>query len=97
MEINDPKLTVEGVMVYLQEHFGWDVMMLGSGKVNLFSAFSNDRKKMAERKAMVVRQALENVTGKVIPDSQKYIVLEVMVTDAGSGEDFDVPHIRFRV
>jgi ubiquitin-activating enzyme E1 len=60
----------------LEEEFNLDVSMLSSGVSILFSTYGN-KKKMAERKLMKLKDIVESVTKATIPSVQKYLIFEV--------------------
>jgi ubiquitin-activating enzyme E1 len=65
LDINNPSLTVDGLIDYMSEEYQVDVSMLSSGVTILYSDFM-DRKKQAERKTMTLKKLVETVTKKVI-------------------------------
>jgi hypothetical protein len=65
LDINNPSLTVDGLIDYMSEEYQLDVSMLSSGVTILYSDFM-DRKKQAERKTMTLKKLVETVTKKVI-------------------------------
>jgi len=80
----------------LEETYGLELSMLSSGVTILFSDFM-DRKKMAARKVMTLKELVETVTKKQIPDAQKYLILELIVNDIDSGDEVEIPYLRFKL
>jgi ubiquitin-activating enzyme E1 len=46
---------------------------------------------------MKMKELVESVCKKVIPATQKYIVFELMVENRDSGEEVDLPYVRFQL
>ncbi len=46
---------------------------------------------------MTLRKLVETVTKKEIPASQKFLVFEIIVNDPDSGNEVEVPYVRFRL
>jgi ubiquitin-activating enzyme E1 len=61
---DQPNMTVTELIDYLNDEYGLELSMLSSGVTILFSDFM-DRKKMAERKKMTLKQLYESVSKKV--------------------------------
>lgn len=95
IEIDDPTMTLSGLIDYLEEDKGLELSMLSSGVSILFSDFM-DRKKVAERKNMTLKAITEHVVKKTIHESQKFIIFEIIVNDVDSGDEVEVPCLRVR-
>lgn len=95
-DINNKDMTLDDFIEFLEENFSLELSMLSSGVTILFSDFM-DKKKLIERKALKMDQLIELVTKKKINPNQKFLVLEIIVNDADSGDDKEVPYVRFRL
>lgn len=96
IDVLEPNLTVEGLIVWLKEKYGLELSMLSSGVTILFSDFM-DRKKMAERRVMTLPKLVETVGKKEIPSNQKYLIFELIVNDVETGEEVEVPYLRYKI
>lgn len=94
VDIKDPAMTIDGLIEHLEETYGVELSMLSTGVTILYSDFM-DRKKMKERKTMPLRQVVELVTKKEIPAAQKYLIFEIIVNDCESGDEVEIPYLRF--
>lgn len=94
MDLQGPNVTVERLKEWLNEEYGLEMSMLCAGVTVLFSEFF-DVKKRKERTNMTLEDLVKNVMKKEIPSNQKYIIFQVMVTDAETYEDVDVPYLRY--
>ena len=91
--VDTPDITLNGLIRYLDEEYGLSLNMLSSGVSILYSDFMN-KKKMAERMDMSVKQVYESVTKTTLPSSTKYLVLEVIANDLETDEEVDLPYLR---
>jgi ubiquitin-activating enzyme E1 len=96
VDVTDPDMTIDGLIAYLDEAYGVELSMLSTGVTILYSDFM-DRKKMKERKTMPLRAVVELVTKKPIPAAQKYLIFEIIVTDSESGDEVEIPYLRFKL
>lgn len=94
IDVKGPGLTVQGLMDWLEEEYGLELSMLSSGVTILFSVYM-DPKKRNERSKMSLDTLVQTVTKKSIPIEQKYIILELMVSDVETSEDVEVPYLRY--
>lgn len=46
---------------------------------------------------MSLRKLVETVTKKEIPPMQKFLVFEIIVNDPDTGDEVEVPYVRFRL
>lgn len=95
-EPNTPTLTVDGLIDLLMERYGVELSMLSTGVTIIYSDFMN-RVKMKERKAMTLREVVESVSKKTIPSSQRYCIFEIMVNDLETGDEVELPYLRYRL
>jgi len=96
IDINQPTMTITQLMTFVEESYGTELTMLSAGVSILYSAFGN-KKKNAERKDMTLKAVFESITKKIVPDTQKYMVFEVILSDIDSGDEIDVPYVRFQL
>eukprot|EP01039_Chlorochromonas_danica_P005873 gene5873-6468_t len=90
------ELTVSQLMDFLSDSYGLELCMLSSGVTILFSDFM-DRKKTAERKNMNLKTLFETVTKKQVHPGQRYLIFELIVNDLDSGDEVEVPYLRYRL
>lgn len=95
IDINDPNITLNGLMELLENEYKLVLTMLSNGVSILYSDFMQ-RKKVAERKDMKVSEIVEQVTKKPLNKNKKYLVLELIVTDEDD-EEIEIPYVRFRL
>jgi len=94
IDINKPTLTLTQLLQYLEDEYGLEISMFSSGVTIIYSSFMN-KKKMDERKNMTLKQVVESITKKEIPSSQKYLIFEMIASDAESGDELELPYVRF--
>jgi ubiquitin-activating enzyme E1 len=46
---------------------------------------------------MTLKEVVQSVTKKAIPEQQKYIILELIVNDSESQEEVEIPYLRFKL
>lgn len=46
---------------------------------------------------MQLKDAVMTVAKKSIPDKQKYMILELIVNDVDSGDEVEIPYVRFKL
>ena len=96
IDISEPSMTLAQLIAHLAGEYGVELSMLSSGVTILFSDFM-DRKKSQERQSMTLRQIVETVTKRSIPPSQRFMTLEVICQDPESGDEVEMPVLRFRL
>lgn len=96
IDIQDPSITLAGLIAHLDTTYHVQLSMLSSGVTILFSDFMN-KKKMQERMNMSVKSIVESIAKKDILPAQKYIILEIVVTDPESDEEVELPYLRLRL
>jgi len=69
--------------------------MLSQGVSILFSFFAN-KKKVEERMAMPMSKIVTSITNKELPPNQLFLVLEVMANDLDTGDEVELPYVKFR-
>ncbi len=91
-----PDITLNELITHCNQEYGADVAMLSAGVSILYSSFSNP-KKAAERRVMPLRHVYEQVTKRCLPSQQKYLILELILNDADSGDEMEVPYVRLHL
>ena len=46
---------------------------------------------------MTLKEIAESVTKKEIPSTQKYLIFELIVTDAETDDEIDIPYVRLKL
>lgn len=96
VDVSKPTMTLKELIVWLEENYNVTLSMLSSGVTMLFSDFMN-RQKKEERLKMSIPAVVETVTKTPIAPGQKYLILELLVEDTESGEEVEVPYLRFKL
>jgi len=96
IDITDPNMTLNGLCAHLLKTFGVKLTMLSSGVSILYSEYMN-KARMMERQTMTIKQIVESVTKKTIPDAQKFLILEYITADPETDEEVSLPYMRFRL
>lgn len=96
LDAHGPGMTVQGLIDWLDETHGLELSMLSSGVTILYSDFM-DPKRRNERLKMSLDTLVQTVTKKAIPIEQKYLIFELIVNDVDSGDEVDVPYLRYRL
>ena len=96
IDISEPSMTLAQLIAHLMSEYGVELSMLSSGVTILYSDFM-DRKKSAERQGMTLRQIVETVAKKELPPTQRFMTLEVICNDPDSGDEVEMPVLRFRL
>jgi ubiquitin-activating enzyme E1 len=96
IEIDDPSMTLGGLIDYLENDKGLELSMLSAGVSILYSDFM-DRKKVAQRKDMTLKAVAELVAKKEVPDNCKFMIFEIICNDVESGDEVEVPCLRVRI
>lgn len=94
--VDTPGITLRGLIHFLDENYGLSLNMLSSGVSILYSDFMN-KKKMEERMDLAIKQIYESVTKSSLPDTTKYLVLEVIANDVETDEEVELPYLRLRL
>mmetsp|Transcript_367 Transcript_367/g.668 ORF Transcript_367/g.668 Transcript_367/m.668 type:complete len:1049 (+) Transcript_367:70-3216(+) len=96
VDIQDPNMTLSGLIEMLDREYGVTLSMLSSGMSILYSDFMN-KKKMQERMNMRISEIVESVTKKSLDPGQKYIILEMITNDNETDDEVELPYLRFRL
>ena len=96
IEIDDPGMTLGGLIEYLEEKYSLELSMLSSGVSILFSDFM-DRKKVNQRKPMTLKAISEMVQKKEVHASQRFMIFEIICNDIETEEEVELPCVRVRI
>lgn len=86
-------LTLQGFLDFFQNEHQAEVSMLSIGVTILYAMYSQ-KSRSQERLSMKMKDLVELVTKKSIPEHQKFLILE-MCANHEDGEDLELPVIRF--
>ena len=87
---------MQGLIDWLLEKYNVELSMLSTGVTILFSDFM-PKAKSKERLPMTLKQVVEAVTKKTVPPTQKYMIFELIVNDAESGDEVEIPYLRIKL
>jgi ubiquitin-activating enzyme E1 len=96
VDIQNPDMTLKELIAYMDNEYQVELTMLSSGVSILYSDFMN-KKKMAERMNMKVKDIVVSVTKKDLVADQKYIILEMITNDKDTDEEVELPYLRFKL
>ena len=96
IDIEDPNISLAGLIKYMEDKYGLLLSMLSSGVTILYSDFM-PKKKMEERMKMKIFDIVETVTKKKILPAKKYLVLELIVSDCETDTEVEIPYVRFKL
>jgi ubiquitin-activating enzyme E1 len=89
-------LTLQQLIDMLKEKYQVDVTMMSSGVSMLYAFFQNAKTREA-RLNMPIDKLVASVSQKPIPGHMRWLVLEPVASEIESGEDIEMPYIRYRV
>merc|ERR1719438_551327 len=95
LDIDKGDITLKEFMEYFQETYNLEVSMLSQGVSILYSFFAN-KKKVEERMKMTMSEVVKVVSKKDLPESQNYIVFEIIANDLDTDEEVEVPYVRYK-
>jgi ubiquitin-activating enzyme E1 len=95
LDISTGDITMGELMDYFEKEYNLEISMLSYGVSILYSFFAN-KKKVEERKAMKMTEVIHSITKKEFPSNQLFIILEVIANDIETGEEVELPYIKFR-
>jgi len=95
VDLGSPAMTIQGLIDYVQDKYGLEMVMLNSDVSMLFTDFMSGAKRK-DRLAMTLKQAYETVTKTEVPAAQKYLILSILCMDE-EGEDVDLPYLRVKL
>ncbi|KAM3716767.1 Ubiquitin-like modifier-activating enzyme [Dirofilaria immitis] len=93
-EVQGPKKMKE-LIQWVKEETGLDVTMMSCGVSLIYSFFLSNEKRL-ERLEQDMKDIVEEVTRKKIPDHVQSIVLEVIANNTDE-EDVEIPYIKFNL
>jgi len=96
LNINMGNITLGEFMEYFEKEYQLEISMLSYGVSILYSFFAN-KKKVEERKKMKMSDIVQSMTKKDLPPNQLFIVLEMIVNDLKTGDEVEIPYIKFRL
>lgn len=88
-------ISLRQLMKYFETEYNLEISMLSHGVSILYSFFAN-KKKIEERMDMSMSRIVTSITKKEFPTDQIFIILEVIANDLDSGEEIEIPYIKFR-
>merc|ERR1712232_533753 len=95
LDMNLGNITMGQFMDYFEKEYNLEISMLSHGVSILYSFFAN-KKKIEDRKRMSMSRIVTSITKKEFPTDQIFIILEVIANDLDSGEEIEIPYIKFR-
>lgn len=95
LDMNMGDITLQEFIQYFEKEYNLDVSMISHGVSILFSFFAN-KKKLAERMKMPMSEVAASVTKRELPPNQLFIVFEIIADDLDTGEEVEVPYVKFR-
>ena len=93
LDIGD--VTLKQFLDHFKDEYNLDVTMLSHGVAMLFSFFAN-KEKVAKRLGMPMSAIVEEIRGAPLPPSQLFLTFEVVCEDLTSGDEVDLPYVKFR-
>ncbi len=96
LDIDNKSMTLKGLLDFMEAEYSLEVSMLSSGVSILYSNFMN-KQKSKERQGMLLKDIVESVAKKSIPSNQRYLIFEVIVADCDTGDEVEIPYIRFKL
>lgn len=94
-DINEGRdISLEEFLNLFDKRYGLEISMISCGVSMLYSSFTSAAK-LRERMPMPLSKVAQTVGKMEFTPAQNYLVLEVCCNDA-SGEDVEVPYIRYR-
>jgi len=95
LDVDKGDITLKEFMEHFKETYNLDVCMLSSGVSILYSFFAN-KKKVEERMKMTMSEVVRTVSKKELPESQDYIVFEIIANDLDTDEEVEVPYVKYK-
>jgi len=95
LDVDKGDITLKEFMEHFKEAYNLDISMLSQGVSILYSFFAN-KKKVEERMKMPMSEVVRTVSKKELPDSQNYIVFEIIANDFDTDEEVEVPYVKFK-
>mmetsp|Transcript_47391 Transcript_47391/g.112774 ORF Transcript_47391/g.112774 Transcript_47391/m.112774 type:complete len:1011 (+) Transcript_47391:93-3125(+) len=95
IDISMGDISLQAFIDHFQKEMNLEVSMISCGVSIIYSAFMTSKKKLEERLPMPMSQLVQSIAKVEIPQSQKYLVLEVCCTDEDD-EDVETPYVRMK-
>lgn len=95
LDMNMGNITLGEFINHFEKEYNLEISMLSYGVSILYSFFAN-KKKVEERKAMKMTDAITSITKKEFPPNQLFIILEVIANETETDEEVELPYIKFR-
>ena len=95
LEMNVGDVTLAEFMEYWKTEYNLEVTMLSYGVSMIFSFFAN-KAKLATRMPMKMSAIVEEIKKEKLPESQLFLIFEMVTEDVESGEDVDLPYVKYR-
>lgn len=95
LDISLGDITMGEFMDHFEKEYNLEISMLSHGVSILYSFFAN-KQKVAERKKMKMSEVITSITKKEFPPNQLYITLELIADDKTTGEEVELPYVKFR-
>jgi len=89
-------VTLREFMDYFKREYNLEISMLSQGVSIIYSFFAN-KQKIKERMDMPMSQVVQTVGKVTLPESQMFLVLEVICNDVDNEDDeVEVPYVKYR-
>jgi ubiquitin-activating enzyme E1 len=95
IDVTKGDISLRQLMKYFETEYNLEISMLSHGVSILYSFFAN-KKKVEERMNMSLSKIITSITRKEFPSNQLFIILELIANDLDTGEEVDIPYVKFR-
>ena len=92
--INEGSLTLQQVIDWFTQNKGVEIAMITCGDSAIYNMYLPGNKH-APRLPKKIEEIYLDISGKTIPEGRKYLVLEVGGSIVESGDDFQMPPIKY--
>jgi len=93
MDVGD--VTLQEFLDYWKNEYNLEISMLSFGVSMLYSSFAN-KAKLAERLPKKMSVICEEIKKSPLPENQLFLTFEICVDDIESGEEVEVPYVKYR-
>lgn len=87
-------ITLEEFLKYFEEKHKLEITMLSAGNGVIYASFSPPQK-IAERKPQKMSELIRTIAKVNYGPKQKFVNIEICCNDVETGDDVDVPYIRY--